>query len=338
MKNKTNILIRKLANINLHQLIVGFITVIIVCLIRHILLIHFLDLPSNILLGSFGFLFRLLTIDFFKEWLDKLDLNFQLGQILWGKQYLGGDNVSNTVSVKDTVIKDKLYMAHSGEQEWRLRQRPHLIRLLQNNQNEPITFELPPTPVTNTPHNIINFPVPNHALNLPLPPHPVNTLVVNPVSNEQPLVGPTTTPNNVFRTAKGELIEVSVDNEWIIPRRVGLLDYNYNFNKAFNIYRTFPKENIMNDYDTLINTLPNMLGKNRFHNNLPDSLVCVLKLAAINEGILSDESRQLLGGLGYRLELTEVADNLPGYLTPAQREQIGGDLVSNRTRMSNILS
>ena len=94
----------------------------------------------------------------------------------------------------------------------------------------------------------------------------------------------------------------------------------------------------MNDYDTLINTLPNMLGKNRFHNNLPDSLVCVLKLAAINEGILSDESRQLLGGLGYRLELTEVADNLPGYLTPAQREQIGGDLVSNRTRMSNILS
>ena len=118
--------------------------------------------------------------------MDKLDLNFQLGQILWGKQYLGGGNVSNTVSVKDTVIKDKLYKADNGEEEWRLRQRPRLIRLLQNNKNEPITFELAPTPVTNTPppNNIINFPVPNHALNLPLPPHPVNTLVVNPVSNE----------------------------------------------------------------------------------------------------------------------------------------------------------
>ena len=142
----------------------------------------------------------------------------------------------------------------------------------------------------------------------------------------------------MFRTAKGELIEVSVDNEWRIPRSVGLLDYNYNFNKAFNIHRTFPKENILNDYDTLINTLPNMIAMSRFHNNLPDSLLCVLKLAAINEGILSDESRQLLGGLGSRIELSEVADNKPGYLTPAQREQIRGDLVSNRTRMSNLLS
>jgi len=92
--------------------------VVLICTIRYIFVIQPWDLSSNIFTGVSCVFVRLVFTDFIKEWLDKLSLDFQLGKILWGRHYLGGDENSNTVFKNTEIkIKDKCYMVDNNNGE-----------------------------------------------------------------------------------------------------------------------------------------------------------------------------------------------------------------------------
>ena len=95
--------------------------IVFVCLIRHILLIGPLDLTANISVGVICLFSRLLFIDFLKDYLEELGVNIDLGKILWGRNYMGGGENSNTVSIKSKEIKlkDKTYMVDNNNDNGR---------------------------------------------------------------------------------------------------------------------------------------------------------------------------------------------------------------------------
>jgi hypothetical protein len=111
----------KILNINLHQVFFSIITVVLISTIRYIFMIQPWDLSANIYTGVFCVFFRLLFIDYFKEWLNESGFNFQVGQVLWGCHYIDGDHNSNTVIIKNTEIKlnDKSFKVDNNNDERR---------------------------------------------------------------------------------------------------------------------------------------------------------------------------------------------------------------------------
>jgi hypothetical protein len=92
----------------------------------------------------------------------------------------------------------------------------------------------------------------------------------------------------------------------------------------------------MNDYDALSRALP-ITGRQKFHFSLFDSSLCVLKLAAKYDNILSDNNKSLLKGFGQDLPLSTTSDDKPILLFHVQRREITSELFRNRTRMYNLL-
>jgi hypothetical protein len=93
----------------------------------------------------------------------------------------------------------------------------------------------------------------------------------------------------------------------------------------------------MHDYDELTTILPMAVGKT--HLVLTDSALCVLKLAAKSEDILSANNKILLGSFGHDLPLsTDNYDKPTRILSPEQRREITNELIRNRTAMYDVLN
>jgi hypothetical protein len=346
-------ILNKLFSIKLHQIIFGIITVIFICTIRHIFLIQPLDLTGNILIGILCLFFRLLFLDFFKDYLNELDINIDLGQIFWGRNYMGGSDNNITLS-KDTKIKqiDKLYMVDSnnGErqgtqssssntaQDNRYSLRPGTRNTAQINTqvhgrrsgtNNTIQVNTGPastwqmnTIINRPPH----IPIPNQPF-LPLLPN--NPVLPDPSMVSMNQILPDLSSRS-FRTIGGQNISISKDGEWKLNQNPR--SFSHDFNSAFDIYKRLPTQEIMRDYDKLIHDLPR-----RNVIKLSDSSTCALKFAG-SQNFLSENSKELLKGLGNDDKLIYGFNSRPSRLSSEVRGHITAELIANRDRMIESLN
>jgi hypothetical protein len=105
-----------------------------------------------------------------------------------------------------------------------------------------------------------------------------------------------------------------------------------NFNCAFELYTKLPTQEIMRDYDRLINNLPH-----RPFEFLTDAENCAMKVAGCYD-VLSDEKRRLLRGFGNHAELSYGLNGRPPILTVQPRLEIRDELIAARPRIIAILN
>ena len=118
MINITKFIRNRIMGLKLHQVLFGLITVIIACTLKYLFLIEYSDNTGNIFIAIFCFINRLLFIDLFKDYLNGLDVNIDLGKILWGRDYIGGSDEKITMSKNTELkLKDKFCMTDSNNEE-----------------------------------------------------------------------------------------------------------------------------------------------------------------------------------------------------------------------------
>jgi hypothetical protein len=343
-----------LYKVKLHQIIFGIITVVFICTIRHIFLVQPLDLSGKIFIGIICLFSRLLFIDFLKDYLNELGLNLDLGQIFWGRHYMGGGDNNITV-FKDTEIKqiDKIFMVDSNndkkhgtqssssntaQKNRRYDLRPttsnttqvntqgHSTRsgpnnTIQVNRGPASTWQMN-TIINRTPFiSILNQPL------LPLLPN--NPVLPNPSSVSMNLILPDFS-SRTFRTIQGNTLLISDDGQWKLNNNPQYFPYDFNY--AFDIYKRLPTQEIMRDYDRLIHDLPR-----RNMTKLSHPSTCALKYAGSNN-LLSANSKELLKGLGNDERLVLGFNYRPSSLTSEVRRHITAELIANRDKMIESLN
>lgn len=93
---------QKFLKLKLHKLVFGIVIVIIVSTIRHYFLIDLLDLGPNILIGISCLSIKLYIFDLIEDFLIKHNIDFNIGQVLFGSQYMQGgeDNIKKLDDIK----------------------------------------------------------------------------------------------------------------------------------------------------------------------------------------------------------------------------------------------
>lgn len=143
-------------------------------------------------------------------------------------------------------------------------------------------------------------------------------------------------PANAIITRGGDVYEVPREGFFRLDPSGRY--YNQDFNSVFNIYSRFPQEKILNDYDDLVGAIRiASRSGGAFHSSMTTNGLCILKLAAESDNILSPESKRLLGCFGNNLPLPDMA-NKPGYLSHVDRKAIADELARNKDHMIIILN
>jgi len=119
----------KFCEMKLHELLFNIFGIMLVCVIRHILMIHVLDLPANIYTGVSWVTFKFLIIDIFKEFLEGKGYNFKVGQLLWGKNYMVNANPGGVVGTQNGLNTNggQSTQSSSNQQSPNLTQPPTII-------------------------------------------------------------------------------------------------------------------------------------------------------------------------------------------------------------------
>jgi len=184
------------------------------------------------------------------------------------------------------------------------------LNMVDNNNTSEIRYNTLPPSLTLNNGRIIHYRLSD----------PVDQTLPNQVNREFRLVG----------NRNGNL-RITENGDWELPRRF----YNREFNKAFNIYKKLPADEIMRDYDIITHNLKNPHADAWV--NSPQW--CVLKYAG-SQGILSDETVLKLKGSGNG-DPVHMYDN-PLARSKATRTslrvQIQSELDRGRDRMVEILN
>ena len=318
----------------LHKIFFGLSSVVFICIIRHIFLIQPLNLTSNIFLGIICFLSRLFFMDYLKEYLDELNINFDLAQILWGRNYLGGGENNITFSNKNIKKEPKYshFMVNSNNAN---DQATHLPPI----NNPTSTRGAPLNPVLPTfnnnprlPNPFINPGLPNSFINPGLPNPFINPGLPNPGLPNPGLSNPFININRSFISIDGKPTTISSDGKWFLHKEKNTFSYLQSFNTAFEIYKTLPANEIMRDYDKLTRDIPR-----RDLRDMSDALRCVLKYAG-SKNIFSQNNIDTLKGLGNDDKLVPGFNAKPKTLKPAVRRLIGEELIENREIFLSIIN
>ena len=355
-------ILHKILQIKFHQILFGLSSVVFICIIRHIFLIQPLNLTSNIFLGIICFLSRLFFMDYLKEYLDELNINFDLAQILWGRNYLGGGENNITFSNKNIKKEPKYshFMVNSNNANDQATHHSPSNATQDNAQLNPTPTSgvfsgnyptLPPinnptstrgaplNPVLPTfnnnprlPNPFINPGLPNSFINPGLPNPFINPGLPNPGLPNPGLSNPFININRSFISIDGKPTTISSDGKWFLHKEKNTFSYLQSFNTAFEIYKTLPANEIMRDYDKLTRDIPR-----RDLRDMSDALRCVLKYAG-SKNIFSQNNIDTLKGLGNDDKLVPGFNAKPKTLKPAVRRLIGEELIENREIFLSIIN
>jgi hypothetical protein len=94
----------KIQKIKMHTLFFGITMVILISFFKYVFILHFSDFFANICIATICVGLRVLLIELVENIFNLYEINISLGQIFWGKAYLGGEDI-NIITRKNIEYK-----------------------------------------------------------------------------------------------------------------------------------------------------------------------------------------------------------------------------------------